>query len=370
MSNFDKKIQTDVGVLDFSRAFDTVPHERLIGKLAHYGIQGNILSWIRAFLSNRQMSVVVDGESSKQAPVVSGVPQGSVLGPLLFLMYINDLPEVVSEGTSIRLFADDCLAYRKIQSANDQIILQEDLERLHQWTVLWGMRFNPSKCQIMHLSRGKKKTRYYELCKEILTTVDHAKYLGITLSDDLSWHRHICDTAKKANSILHLISRNLRSCPRAARIVAYTTLVRPKLEYSSTVWDPHTKDDINILERVNRRAARLVFNKSWKQQDVSPTALLKQLGWQQLEDRRKHQRLVMLYKIANQYVAIPPSKLVSPGRTTRGHSRKFQTIRTTCDKVKYSYFPRTIPDWNRLPDEVVTAGSVASFKRSLAAHLC
>ena len=112
MSNFDNKIQTDVGVLDFSHAFDTVPHDRLIGKLAHYGTQGNILRWVRAFLSNRQMSVVVDEESIKASTVVSGVPHGSVLGPLLFLMYINDLPEVVSD--QLLLFADDCLGYRKI----------------------------------------------------------------------------------------------------------------------------------------------------------------------------------------------------------------------------------------------------------------
>ena len=246
MTNFDKKMQTDVGVLDFSRAFDTVPHERLIGKLAHYGIQSNILDWIRAFLSDRQMSVVVDGVSSKKAPVTSGVPQGSVLGPLLFLIYINDLPDVVSEDTSIRLFADDCLAYRKIQTSEDQTTLQFDLENLHQWTVKWGMRFNPSKCQIMHIARGKCKTKYYELCNEILSTVNHAKYLGVTISNDLSWHRHVCEITKKANSILSLISRNLRSCPRAAKIIAYNTLVRPKLEYSCTVWDPHIKEDIKI----------------------------------------------------------------------------------------------------------------------------
>ena len=232
------------------------------------------------------------------------------------------------------------------------------------------MKFNPSKCQIMHISRGKCKTKYYELCKEILTTVSHAKYLGITISNDLSWHRHICDIAKKANSILHLISRNLRSCPRAARIIAYTTLVRPKIEYSSAVWSPHIKEDVNLLERVNRRAARLVFNKSWRQQDVSPTALLNDLGWQQLNERRKQQRLMMLYKISNQLVAIPPTVLKTPGRTLRGHSKKYQTIRTTCDTVKYSFFPNTIPEWNKLPNDVVAAESTAIFKRRLAAHLC
>ena len=134
-SAWHKKTQTDVGVLDFSRAFDTVPHERLLGKLAHYGIQGQLNEWIRAFLSNREMKVVVDGEASSSAPVVSGVPQGTVLGPLLFLIYINDMPNVVSEGTFIRLFADDCLVYRHINkktAEQDQLILQRDLQSLHE----------------------------------------------------------------------------------------------------------------------------------------------------------------------------------------------------------------------------------------------
>ena len=170
-SAYDNNIQTDVGVLDFSRAFDTVPHERLIGKLAHYGVQGQVNSWIRAFLTNRQMQVVVDGEFSSSAPVVSGVPQGTVLGPLLFLIYINDMPDVVSEGTMIRLFADDCLAYRTIRSEEDQQILQKDLEKLQKWTLTWGMKFNPSKCQILHLARGRRTaTKFYELSGVILET--------------------------------------------------------------------------------------------------------------------------------------------------------------------------------------------------------
>ena len=108
-TSFDKSVQTDVGILDFSRAFDTVPHQRLLGKLSHYGINGNINRWIEAFLSGRTMQVVVDGETSKAAPVISGVPQGTVLGPLLFLLYINDMPDVISEDTKLRLFADDSL---------------------------------------------------------------------------------------------------------------------------------------------------------------------------------------------------------------------------------------------------------------------
>ena len=124
--SWDTKIETVVGILDFSHAFDTVPHERLLGKLAHYGIQGQTNQWIRAFLSNRTMQVVVDGVTSSTAPVISGVPQGTVLGPLLFLIYINDMPNVISEGTFIRLFADDCLVYRHIRNADDQVILQRE----------------------------------------------------------------------------------------------------------------------------------------------------------------------------------------------------------------------------------------------------
>ena len=195
------------------------------------------------------MQVVVDGETSSSAPVTSGVPQGTVLGPLLFLIFINDLPNLVSEGTFIRLFADDCLVYRLIRSPDDQRILQEDLHRLHNWTKIWGMRFNPAKCQIMHLSRTKTVSKYYELCNVILETVESAKYLGITISKDLRWHNHICAVAKKCNSTLHFISRNLHDCSRNSRSLAYTTLVRPKLEYCATVWDPHTKKDRDTLKK-------------------------------------------------------------------------------------------------------------------------
>ena len=349
-------------MLDFSRAFDTVPHERLIGKLAHYGVQGQTNDWIRAFLTDRKMQVVVDGETSTSAPVLSGVPQGTVLGPLLFLIYINDMPDVVSEGTFIRLFADDCLAYRHIKTEEDQTVLQGDLDKLHEWTIKWGMRFNPGKCQIMHLARTKPRTKFYELSNVLLETVDSAKYLGVVVSNDLQWHKQVCAVAKRANSALHLIARNLHDCPRATRALAYTTLVRPKMEYSASVWDPHLKGDIDTLERVNRRAARMVFNKGWREQDVSVSALLSELGWQTLADRRENQRLTMLYKISHGLVAVPPTRLIKPSRSTRGHSRKYQVISTTLDRVKNSFYPRTIPQWNRLSNDTVNAQSLELFK--------
>ena len=273
-SSFDASHQTDVGVLDFSRAFDTVPHQRLLGKLAHYGIQGNINRWIESFLTGRTMQVVVDGHTSSTAPVTSGVPQGTVLGPLLFLIHINDMPNVLTEGTKLRLFADDSLVYREIRSIHDQVILQKDLNSLQQWAEKWGMRFNASKCHIMNIARGKPMTKMYELCNQFLTTVKSAKYLGVIVSDDLQWEEHIQAVTNKANSMLHLIARNLRRCPRVSKVLAYTTLVRPRLEYSCSVWDPHKNCEVDRLEIINKRAARVVYNKAWREQGVSPTALL------------------------------------------------------------------------------------------------
>ena len=137
--SLDKKKQTDLAILYFSKAFDRVPHQRLLKKLAHYGVQGNTHKWIESFLSGRTQQVVIEGETSNSAPVVSGVPQGTVLGPLLFLIFINDLPEHIQ--SKVRLFADDCIVYREINSKADCEILQEDLHALERWKSTWAIEF-------------------------------------------------------------------------------------------------------------------------------------------------------------------------------------------------------------------------------------
>ena len=178
-----KHKQIDVAVLDFSKAFDVVPRQRLLGKLQHYGINGHILKWISEFLSGRTQCVVVDGAASSWSAVESGVPQGTVLGPLLFLLYINDLPDCVE--SQVRLFADDCLLYRTIEGIPDQLALQSDLTKLQQWADLWGMQFNPGKYTILTISHGTpryQKLYTCTLCGQILQHASEAKYLGVTLS--------------------------------------------------------------------------------------------------------------------------------------------------------------------------------------------
>ena len=206
VSNLDRALnrnhrQTDVIIMDFAKAFDKEPHRRLLYKLDYYGIRGSTHKWITSWLSGRFQKVVLDGQASDPVPVLSGVPQGLVLGPVLFLIFINDLPENIR--SSVRLFADDCVLYRNIESPTDCQFLQEDLNSLAQWEADWQMKFNVAKCHSMRVTRhptDKYIQFEYTLHQQRLEQVQSAKYLGITISDDLDWGQHqTCDTSQKTN---------------------------------------------------------------------------------------------------------------------------------------------------------------------------
>lgn len=361
----DKNIQVDVAVLDFSKAFDTVPHRRLLGKLSHYGIKGEILHWIEAFLTGREQRVVVDGHRSTPADVLSGVPQGTVLGPLLFLLHINDLPSVVD--SQVRLFADDCLMYRPIRSREDRIALQSDLDSLERWGDAWGMRFNAKKCQIMTVARGRSCLAYlYSLAGQVLEGVKEAKYLGVSVSNDLSWSPHVNSVFKRANSTLGFLRRNLRRCPSSLKETAYVTLVRSVLEYAAPIWDPNLAKDTQKLESIQRRAAR--FIKGDYHTTASVTQMLHELGLKNLQDRRRDLRLALLFKLVHGQVNVRTEDIglvEADGRTRANHRHKFRAIGAHTSAYKYSFAVRTVADWNRLPASIVEQESVDAFKAGL-----
>ena len=189
--NMQKGVQNDVVVMDFAKAFDKVAHNRLLFKLSSYGVKGNTLGWIGSLLSGRSQKVVLEGKSSTSTPVLSAVPQGSVLGPALFFIYINDLPECVTNSTA-RLFADDTLLYLTIHSTSDCIKLQEDLNNLERWESDWQMSFHPEKCEVIHITTKKKPILHkYTLHGHTLSSVPQIKYLGVHFSNDLKWNTHI-----------------------------------------------------------------------------------------------------------------------------------------------------------------------------------
>ena len=361
------KQQIDLAVLDFSKAFDRVPHQRLLTKIHHYGIRGQTFKWIADFLSDRKQQVVVDGAVSDQAPVVSGVPQGTVLGPLLFLLFINDLPDNLECKT--RLFADDCIVYQELRpksALNDQAKLQRDLDRLAEWEKRWGMDFHPEKCNILSVTRLKQPYTFrYKLKGHVLENSTTTKYLGVNLTSNLCWSTHIDKSTKKANSVLGFIKRNIRTKNRDTKATAFKTLVRPHLEYCSSVWNPHTEKDKKKIEMVQRRAARYVLNDYNTTSSVS--AMLEELGWETLESRRQKLQLTLFFKIVNNLVDIPAANYLTsaPSSLRANHKLKFRHLSSKTDSLKFSFFPRTIPIWNSLPASVAEASDLASFKQRL-----
>ena len=212
------------------------------------------------FLEGRTQQVLVEEVKFTTAPVHSGVPQGSVLGPLLFLLYINDLPDAVSEGSTTRLFADDCALYRDIKTTEDARKLQDDLEQLQKWERDWLMEFHPKKCQVTNITSKRNIISHkYNIHGHTLEVVDSAKYLGLSIHKSLKWNDHINQVTKKANSTLTFLRRNLHHCPRPTKSLCYLTLIRPLTEYSAVIWDPHTAENIRKLEMIQRRAARMVY---------------------------------------------------------------------------------------------------------------
>lgn len=361
--------QVDIILLDFAKAFDKVPHRRLVYKLDYYGVRGMTLKWISSFLSSHSQQVMVEGCTSGKLDVLSGVPQGTVLGPLLFLIYINDLPESVKSST-VRLFADDSLLYRHVRKPTDADDLQRDLTALEQWEHSWQMSFHPSKCTVLRISTNRNNIlkSNYTLHGHQLEVVDSSKYLGITLSQDLSWRRHVETTAGKASKTLGFLRRNFRDCSKSVRETTYHSMVRPTLEYASAAWDPYKSEDINRLDKVQRRGARYVHNNYRDRNPGCVTNMIHELGWETLQQCRKHHRLTIMYKTLNGLICIPEADniLKKSDTRTRGSNRLRQTY-TKAEVYNQSFFPRTIRDWNKLPTSVTDSTSLDDLKASLAA---
>lgn len=355
--------QIDFLLLDFSKAFDKVSHPHLLHKLSNYGIRGSLLDWITDFLNDRKQQVILQNKKSQSCTVLSGVPQGSVLGPLLFNLFINDLPSKVI--SKIRLYADDVILYREIHSEADVSILQKDLDSIAQWADTWLMKLNLSKCE--HLTITNKKSPLnstYNLNSHPLCKVTSAKYLGVIINHNLSWSDHIVAISNKANSMRAFLQRNLRQCSPSTKSLAYLTYVRPIVEYASTVWSPYVKSDIERLEMVQRKAARFVYNNFSTYSSVS--SMLSQLNWQSLEERRTNAIVTMFYKIINNLISIDFSHDLRPVMSsTRGYLKRFISLPARINSYYHSFLPHSIRIWNSLPEILVTAPDLNSFSNRL-----
>ena len=247
---FDEGRSVDCIYLDFSKAFDNVPHQRLILKLRQAGIRGKVLEWIQAYLNHIRQRVILKNGVPQWLPVTSGVSQGSILGPILFLIYVNDLPDYVSN--TAKIFADDTKAYSTIDSKDECHILQKDLA---SWSRTWLLRFNASKCVVLRIRQSIQYT--YTLNGIVLEAVASQKDLGVIISDDLTPGTHISHITKKCNQRIGLKKRCFTNLSADKVKILYESLIRPVLEYESPVWSPWYKKNIPKLERVKSRYLKL-----------------------------------------------------------------------------------------------------------------
>lgn len=276
-----------------------------------------------------------------------------MLGPLLFIIFINDIN--VGIGSNIRLFADDCVIYRKIRNEHDVSELQADLERIYQWCLKWQMNLNTNKCVHMCFSKKKKiiNANYY-LRGNILDRKCRYKYLGVLLSHDCSWNAHVDYVVAKAAVALNYIQRNLRCADYQLRNTAYLTCIRPILEYACTLWDPSQVGLINKLEKIQNRAARFVLSRYGR--NHSCTEMKKELNWESLSSRRKKLRLKLLYQIFHNKTGIErDTYLKQPEYISErmDHIHKIRPYRARTNLYANSFFVKTINEWNGLMSEQV-----------------
>ena len=345
-SNLVKGIQTEACVMDFSKAFDKVNHQKLITKLENKGVRYQICSWVEEFLSNRSQQVAVEGSLSSTAAVTSGVPQGSVVRPTLFLFYIDDLPQGLH--STVRLFADDTILYN---TENNSIKLQADLKTLEGWEKTWDMEFHPAKCQHISFTRKTKPPQHSLSLHDMeIPRTDEVKYLGVTMDSKLRWNKHIPDIATKANNTLGFIRRNVTTTNEEVKSLAYKQLVKPVLEYACCSWDSLTSTQETSLEAVQRRAARFVCGVRRSDRKTSVTGLVHSLGWEQLGERRKERRL-KLFREMHFADSDTITKHIQPAthHLTRRHGHQYLIPHVKTQHHQRSFFMKTAKDWNALP---------------------
>jgi ribonuclease P/MRP protein subunit RPP40 len=351
----------DIVCADFAKAFDSVVHRRLLFKLSNFGIAGNILAWIGDFLSERLQSVYVGNAVSSLRPVMSGVPQGSVLGPLLFVLYISDLNLV---DTTVRLpkFADDVNLYNTIVSSADYRSLCNALRFLGDWSHKWQLPLNTKKCHTFHLGT-KNEHLSYSINGTSLGSVAEFKNLGIWFTSDFKFSTHCCKIVHRAKRMAYLLRRCFVSGDVRTLTWAFQVYVRPIVEYASPVWSPYLLKDIRAVESVQRAFTRSLPGMS----GLSYQQRLSSLGIQSLELRRLRADLCLTFRILHGLVDTDPSEFfVVRGNTlTRGHPLKLAVAVMRRDCTKFFFVNRVVTPWNSLPSGLVRSESIAAFKTGL-----
>jgi len=369
--SFEKYDETRALFLDISKAFDKVWHEGLIYKLKCNGVSGNLLNLLENYLQNRYQRVVLNGISSEWKSLEAGVPQGSVLGPLLFLIYINDLTENIS--SEMRLFADDSSLFSRVEGVDiTHEKLVKDLETINTWAHQWKMVFNPdiTKQATEVIFSVKKNTTYHPpllfngipVSREVYT-----KHLGFFLDNRLKFSKHIREAIIKATKGMCLLKFLSKYVSRKVLDMAYKLYIRPHLDYGDVIYHNQRMDLMNLIEQVQYKAALIVSG--W--QGTSRERLYDELGWESLSERRWFRRMTMFYKISN---GMAPSYLMEriPVNNPTNFSLRNRITKTPLsrtDRYDNSFFPYCIKNWNSLDNNIKSLPTLNQFKKNICAFI-
>ena len=356
----------DIIYLDFAKAFDKVPHQRLLRKLRSLGIADNLLRWIEAWLRDRRQRTVLNGSYSEWLEVLSGVPQGSVLGPLLFVVFINDIDGCADQVALLRKFADDTKVGNRVVTPEERMKLQECLDKLTNWADLWCMSFNTDKCKVLHVGRNNPRIDYTMKGKVLSETVKE-RDIGVNISHDLKPSSHCAEAARRASAVLTQISKAFMYRDRKVFLQLYKQFVRCHLEFAVPAWSPWSAGDIEVIERVQRRAVGMVAGLTGRTYEEK----LNELGLTTLLERRARLDMIQTYKIINGVDNVQADtwfKLVGiANRSTRNTSYQKNIILTTSrTETRRNFFSsRVAAKWNSLPTELKECRTVKLFKTGL-----
>ena len=376
LSYWDKmldKLEVGGGVdaiyLDFAKAFDKVPHQRLVAKMMAHGITGKVVEWVEAWLTGREQRVVLNGKTSSWSSVDSGVPQGSVLGPTLFIIFINDIDSVIDTVNSIiSKFADDTKVGRTVENEDDRAALQRDIDRLLVWSDRWQMQFNASKCKVLQVGAKNKHYSYtmggFAPAGRVLDRSVEEKDIGVMVHESLKPGVQCAKAAKKANQVLGQMARGLHFRDKYTWIGFYRQYCRPHLETCIQAWSPWTKTDIDLLESVQQRAVKMCSGLKGK----TYTERLKEVGLTTLEERRIRGDMIQVWKTLHKKDDVNPEMWFTPvnpaGAVTRVTSDKLNLVKPTnlnLDIRRKFWSVRSVEKWNSLPKELKSSSSVITF---------
>ena len=368
----DNGKEVRVVFLDISKAFDRVWHRGLLHKLHSIGISGDLLKWFENYLSNREQKVVINGKASSYLKIPAGVPQGSILGPLLFLIYINDI--VLELNCCIRLFADDTSLYIVVENPNaSAILLNSSIGTIHSWSKDWLVDFSAPKTDAMVMTRKRIKPDHPPLFMDNvqIKEVDRHRHLGITFSSDLNWHNHITEITTKAWQRLNILRAFKFKFDRKSLERMYISFIRPTLEYSGVVWDNCTNQDKKLLESIQIEAKRIVTGAT---KVCSIAKLYNDTGWKTLKARREKQKLIIFFKMVhglcpgylNQLV---PDSVQNRSQYLLRNADNITTIHTNSVLYYNSFLPSAVRTWNNLSNDIRSSTSLNEFKRKLSEHI-